>query len=200
LKLLLHSLPVRIFHWVMFACVLVLLFTGLYLHSPPAWLVVPASKMRKLHGVFAALLVVNFAVHVYYYVFTRKFTEVLLLPRDWINVRSFLRYYLFITENHPNFGRYNPGQKMLFTAWGLAVLTATVSGIGLFFPEESIWLQRLLGGLNNMRLIQYFIAVFFAASIPLHLYLVFTEDPAKLQAIFTGYIKKDPPQIIKEAD
>ena len=192
MKLLLIPLPLRIFHWVMVAAVLVLLFTGLYLGNPPVWLILPFSLMRKLHGLLAVVLMTNLAGQIYYYAFRGKWTEILLLPRDWAHVRSFLRYYLFITEKHPNFGRYNPGQKLLFTIWGLAVLLASLTGSALLFPDDTLWLQKLLGGLNTIRIAHYFVAVVFAGSIPLHLYLVFTEDPAHLQAIFTGYIQKEP--------
>ncbi len=192
MKLLLHPLPVRIFHWTMFACVTVLLFTGLYIHSPPAWLRLPMNLMRELHGSFAALLAVNLAGQIYYYARTGKYTEILLLPGDWVNVRSFLRYYLFITAHHPNFGRYNPGQKALFTSWGLVTAVAAVTGAALLFPDDTVRLQRLLGGLNAIRSVHFLVAAFYAASIPFHLYLVFTEEPARLQAIFTGYVRKEP--------
>jgi Ni/Fe-hydrogenase 1 B-type cytochrome subunit len=194
MKLLLHPLPVRVFHWTMFAAVMTLFLTGLYLHSPPAWLLLPVSLMRGLHGAAAAVLVVNFAGQIYYYAYTGKHTEILLLPGDWANMRSFLRYYLFVTEHHPNFGRYNPGQKALFSAWGLAVAVAAVTGAALLFPDDTTRLQRLLGGLNACRSVHFLVAAFFAASIPFHLYLVFTEEPAKLQAIFTGYVRKEPQQ------
>ena len=190
MKLLLHPLPVRIFHWTMFSCVAVLLATGLYIHEPPSWLQLPIGLARKLHGLFAVMALANLFGQIYYYLVTTKFTEVLFLPRDWSNMRSFLRYYLFITDHHPNFGRYNPGQKALFTAWAVCLLIASVTGIGLFFPNETSGLQRLLGGLAVMRLVQYAIAMFFLGTIPLHLYLVFTEEPAKLQAMFTGWLKK----------
>ncbi len=192
MKLLLLPLPVRIFHWVMVTAVVVLLLTGLYLDSPPVWLVLPLHFVRKLHGSFAALLMTNLAGQIYYYIRSRKFSEVLLLPRDWANVRAFLRYYLFITERHPNFGRYNPGQKGLFIVWALTVLAMSLTGLALFFPDDSLWLQKMLGGLNNIRIIHYLGAMVFAGSIPLHLYLVFTEEPAHLQAMFTGYIQKEP--------
>jgi len=197
-KLLLHPLPVRFFHWTMVASVLSLLLTGLFLSSTPEWLRLPTRIMRQLHGSFGMVLIANLAGQIYYYVYTGKFTEVLLLPRDIATLRSFLRYYLFITEHHPNFGRYNFGQKMIFSAWGFAVAVATVTGWAMLAPNESVLLQRLLGGLVTIRVIHYFVACFFLASIPLHLYLVFTEEPAKLQAMFTGYVQKEPVPIRQE--
>ncbi|MBP2653201.1 MAG: Di-heme cytochrome, transrane [Firmicutes bacterium] len=82
MKLLLHPLPVRFFHWTMVASVLSLLLTGLFLSSTPEWLRLPTRIMRQLHGSFGMVLIANLAGQIYYYVYTGKFTEVLLLPRD----------------------------------------------------------------------------------------------------------------------
>ncbi len=191
MKLLLHPLPIRIFHWVMFLAVIVLTFTGLYMDTPWNWLYLPLEVVRKTHTLFSAVIIVNLTAHVYYYLYTNKISEILILPQDWVNVPSFIRYYFFITEGHPNFGRYNPGQKLIFTMWFLAVAVAIITGGILLLPDYSQWLQWKLGGLNVIRILHFGVAVFFLMSIPLHLYLVFTESPANLQAMFTGYINKE---------
>lgn len=191
MKLLLHPLPVRIFHWTTFFCITTLMLTGLYLHEPFQFLHLPVILVRKLHGICALLLSTTLFGQIYYYTFTAKFTEILLLPRDWSSLRSFLRYYLFITAHHPNFGRYNPGQKLVFTSWAIAVLAAIFTGGLLLLPEQFLQLQRLLGGLAAIRLMHYTIMMFFLGTLPLHIYLVFTEEPAKLQAMFTGWINKE---------
>lgn len=197
MKLLLHPLPVRLFHWTMVICVVTLVFTGLYLSSPWDTVRLPLSLVRKVHMSFGIVLLINFLGQVYYYLYTGKYTEMVLQRRDLPNVRSFVRYVLFITAHHPNYGRYNPGQKLLFMGWGLAVLISAVSSIALVFPDNTVPLQRLLGGLYMVRVIHYFLAVFFGITIVLHLYLVFTEDPANLQAMFTGYVKKEPRFLLK---
>lgn len=193
MKLLLQPLPVRIFHWTMVVCVVTLLCTGFYLNNPLDVLHFPLRIVRKVHSLFGVILIFNLTGHMYYYLVTKKFTEIVFLPRDLSNLRSFARYALFITDGHPNFGRYNPGQKLLFTLWWLTVLGASFTSMLLLFPDSTagIWGQRLLGGLNRIRIVHYMVAVIFASSIPFHLYLVFTEDPAKLQAMFTGYVNKD---------
>jgi Ni,Fe-hydrogenase I cytochrome b subunit len=198
MKLLLQPLPIRIFHWVMFTCVMILLFTGLYIHSPFAAIRLPLHLIRKVHSMFGLVLITNLAGQIYYYTVTKKFTEILFLPGDFVNMRSFIRYVLYITDNHPNFGRYNPGQKGLFTVWGLAVLTASFTSMILLFPDNSFWLQLHLGGLNTVRILHYLVAILFASTIPIHFYLVFTESPANLQAMFTGYIEKEASETSKQ--
>ncbi|GMA97782.1 cytochrome b/b6 domain-containing protein [Pelosinus sp. IPA-1] len=199
MKLLLHPLPIRIFHWVLFICIMVLLFTGLYINRAWDMVLLPMRVNRKLHTLFSAVLIVNLMGHLYYYLYTRKITDVIFTLRDWVNIPSFLRYVFFIKPDHPNFGRYNPGQKLLFSFWFLTIIIAAITGIILLFPENSQWFQRMLGGLNIIRILHFYVGIFFAMSIPLHLYLVFTESPANLQAMFTGYINKDiKPEIIKK--
>ncbi|MBP2663882.1 MAG: CytB-hydogenase: Ni/Fe-hydrogenase, b-type cytochrome subunit [Firmicutes bacterium] len=190
MKLLLQPLPVRIFHWIMAATISYLVLTGLYLHDP--WGILPYGVMRKTHTIAGIILVLNLLGQVYYYLATGKYTELLFTLHDFPNLRSFFRYALFITENHPNYGRYNPGQKAIFTSWGLVTLLAGIAALPYFFPAYASYLSRPFGGLGGIRIVFYSIAMFFWATIPLHVYLVFTEDPAKLQAMFSGYIKKEP--------
>lgn len=192
MKLLLQPLPIRIFHWIMFFCVMILLFTGLYLHQPFAALQLPVRSVRLVHSLTGIVLFFNLLGHSYYYIVSKRYREILFLPREIQNIRSFARYVLFIAESHPNYGRYNPGQKLLFSSWGLVVLLAAATGWGLWFPDDTELIQRWLGGINHIRMLHYLAAVFFMMSVPLHLYLVFTEDPAHLQAMFSGYIEKDP--------
>ena len=190
MKLLLHPLPVRIFHWIMFFSVSYLVATGLYLNDP--WSGLPYGVVRKTHTLAGIILLLNFLGQIYYYLATGKYTEIILSRHDWPNLRSFFRYALFITEHHPNYGRYNPGQKALFTMWALAVILSGMAALPYVFSEYASWLGRPFGGLMGTRIVFYGIMMFFLATIPLHLYLAFTEEPAKLQAMFSGYVKKEP--------
>ncbi|MBP2644576.1 MAG: prokaryotic cytochrome b561 [Firmicutes bacterium] len=146
MKLLLHPLPVRICHWSMVISVTVLLVTGLYLNNPIYGFMGTPGMIRKIHSITGVVLIFVFFSQVYYYCYTGKFTEIVLLPRDIVFCRSFLRYYLFLTKQHPNFGRYNIGQKLIFSAWGAAVVVAGCTGVVLF----CIWC--LLRSRQNFRL------------------------------------------------
>ncbi|QDR83318.1 cytochrome b/b6 domain-containing protein [Sporomusa termitida] len=190
MKLLLHPLAIRIFHWILVLSVTYLVITGLYLHDPKGNL--PFGLLRKTHTLVGMMLIINLLGQIYYYSITGKYTEVLFTRRDIPNLRSFFRYTLFITANHPNYGRYNPGQKGLFTIWVLAIMLSGLAALPHLLPEYASWLSRPLGGLMGTRVIFYAITMLFLATIPLHVYLVFTEDPAKLQAMFSGYLRQEP--------
>lgn len=182
---------VRIFHWVMAGTVVLLVLTGLFFYTQPETIRIPTRLIRLVHGSGGFVLMANLTGQIYFYAITGKYKEVLFGWWDLGNVPGFLRYAFFLTANHPNFGKYNPGQKLIYTSWALAVMISAVSGLVLMFPGETILFQRWFGGLQTFRLIKYFITSWFVITIPVHLYLVFTEDPAKLQAMLTGYVKKE---------
>ena len=195
MKLLIQPLPIRIFHWVMVSAVTSLVLTGLLFYTNNGMLQVPFRTVRLIHILAGIVLTANLFFHIYYYIVTSRYSEVLLNRDDLGNLKAFFQYYLFLRPDHPNFGRYNPGQKLIYDSWALASVLSAVAGYILLFPAETTSLQRWLGGLQLMRLWKYAITVWFLATIPVHIYLVFTENPAKLQAIFTGYVSKpsEPP-------
>lgn len=199
MKLLIQPLPIRIFHWVMVASVTMLVLTGLLFYTTADVFSVKFRLVRLLHGTAGVIATANLFAQIAYYLTTRKYSEVVLNRDDMRNLSAFFRYYLFMRPDHPNFGKYNPGQKFIYDSWAIALLLSAGVGYVLMYPSETTAWQRWLGGLETMRLLKYFITIWFIATIPVHIYLVFTEDPAKLQAMFTGYVKKDPPQNVTEA-
>ena len=188
-----QPLAVRFFHWIMVICIIILTFTGLYIYSPMLEIRLSMRFVRIAHHSAGIILLVNSIGQLYYYMANGNYKEVLFLPGDVRNMRSFFRYSLFITERHPNFGRYNPGQKLIFTSWWLMVAMAGCAGIVMQFPDHaySVFFQRWVMELQTLRMTFLLITAYFVATIPLHLYLVFTESPANLQAMFTGYVQKE---------
>jgi len=192
MKILLNPLPVRIFHWTMALSIIVLVITGLLINDPPMAPIMTVNFVRKLHAIFGIILILNTLAQFYYYTVKGHWQEVVFLPRDIPNLYSFLRYMFFVTEGMPYYGRYNPGQKLVFTTWWLAIIIASVVSMASLFPNDTTGLQRLIGGLGNVRAIKYLITMFFVATVPWHIYLSLTEDLARLQAMVTGYIYEEP--------
>jgi Ni/Fe-hydrogenase 1 B-type cytochrome subunit len=190
LERLIQPLPIRIFHWLMVVEVTILVLTGLLFYTNTNKLQLPFRVIRLLHGTAGVALMANLLGHTYYYIVTRRYREIVLNIVDFHNLKAFLAYFLFLRSDHPNFGRYNPGQKLIYDSWALASLLSALAGFVLLFPSESTALQFWLGGLPVLRLLKYGIMIWFIVTVPVHIYLVFTEDPAKLQAIFTGYVKE----------
>jgi len=190
LKELYQPLTIRICHWVMALSVVILTLTGLHMSQPFSWLGVKMSSVRKLHYTFGFISLFNLLFHLSFYAITKTYGDILIRWGNLKDIPSFAKYFLFISEPHPNFGRYNPGQRLIFCSWGVTLLVGAITGLISYFPHETTVVDRVLGGPQGIRVIKYFIAAYFAATMPIHLYLVFSEDPAKLQAMFTGYVRK----------
>jgi Ni/Fe-hydrogenase 1 B-type cytochrome subunit len=185
-----QPLLIRIHHWVMAISVVILTVTGFHLSQPFSWLAVKMSSVRKLHYIFGFIALANLVAHVAFYIITKTYNDILLRWRNIKDIPSFVKYFLFLSEPHPNFGKYNPGQRLIFCSWAIMLFIGGIAGLATYFPQKAVFINKFFGGLQGIKWIKYLTAVFFAATIPIHLYLVFSEDPAKLQAIFTGYVKK----------
>lgn len=191
-----QPLAIRIYHWVMAVSVVVLTLTGFYLAHPFPWLAVKMSSMRKIHFIFGFIAVANLISHSAFYIITGTYNDILFRWNNAKDIPSFVKYILFLSEPHPGFGKYNPGQRLIFCSWALVLLIAGVAGLASYYAQYAGPLIKLFGGPQGIKWLKYLTALYFAATMPLHLYLVFTEDPAKLQAMFTGYVRKekiDPP-------
>lgn len=185
-----QPLSIRIYHWVMAISVIILTITGFHLSQPFPWLAVKMSSVRKIHFIFGFIALANFTAHVAFYLITKTYNDILFRWRNLKDIPSFAKYFLFLNEPHPNFGKYNPGQRLLFCSWAVALIFGGIAGLATYFPQKAVFVNKLYGGLQGIKWAKYLTGVFFAATIPIHLYLVFSEDPAKLQAIVTGYVRK----------
>jgi len=185
----LHPLPVRILHWNQFFIIITLIVCGMYLHYP-RFLDTPYTTIKNIKGVFNFLLIANTMVYIYYSLISKHYSELIFGLRDIKFIPSFFRYVFFLKENPGYYGKYNPGQKATYTLWFLLILIQIFTGLLLFFPDTFGYFIVLGGGLNKIRQVHYFVTWVLIATIPIHIYLAITEDPAKLQSIFTGYARR----------
>lgn len=186
-----QPLAIRINHWVMAVSVIILTLTGFHLSQPYAWLMVKMSSVRKVHYIFGFIALANLMAHIAFYIITKTYNDILFRWRDFKDIPSFTKYFFFFSEPHPNFGKYNPGQRLIFCSWAIILIIGGIAGLAAYFPHQASLIIKIFGGLQGIKWVKYLTAVFFAATIPIHLYLVFFEDPAKLQAMFTGYVRKE---------
>lgn len=184
-----QTLPTRIFHWMQVALVLTLIFTGFSFVYAGATSI-PVHTLRLFHATPGYLLAINLILYAYYNIASGLYSRIIFGLKDIKNIKSFAKYILFLAKKHPHYGKYNPGQKAVFSLWLIVLCSLISTGIMLLFPENFGIGQRLLGGLSHLRVVHFAGAIVMACTIPVHIYLTLTEDPAKLQAIFTGYIRK----------
>ncbi len=189
-KALIQSRSNRIFHWLFAVTVVLLLMSGFYLHRPVNLGAVYNMKAGLLiHPVVGFLATGVFLAWVYQHLITRSYQDVWFRLRDGAELKGLLKYYLFMKKKTPAHGRYNAGQKFVYTSWFIVFSFMFLTGIVLYLANFGIVLPFPVL-LQKVRFYHYLGALWFLGTVPLHIYLAFTEDPAKLQAMFTGWVSK----------
>jgi len=178
----------RILHWINMLSITLLTLTGLYINAPTKFTLFSSmDTARQLHFIFMWVLICGVTYRVIYGMITRD-TEILFRPRDIKGFPSLIKYYLFMADSHPNYGKYNPGQKLVYTLWPILVVVQIVTGLILYLPDSLMPLGQALGGIALMRMVHYLVTWLFICTVALHVYLSFINGFVVVKSIFTGYL------------
>lgn len=175
---------IRFFHWIFAVSVILLLFSGFHMSQPRVEALWPLDRTRNLHLVSASILVLSLAGRIYYSIFHRSFNNYIVKKRDIRVIGPYLKYLFFINSQPRSLlPRYDIAQKIIFLSWILAAVIQAATGTILLFPEELRLLANSIGNLQTYRSVHYFTSLWFIISVPLHIYLSITEEPARVQAL-----------------
>lgn len=179
-----HPRWIKVIHWIHTAAMLVLIVSGFYItYASRVFLFSRMDTARLWHFIAAYIIVWAWVARLYFGLATGEYREMLIYREDLQGLPGLLRYYFFLDHDLPNYGKYNPGQKLLYNFWPFLLLFQAITGFLLYDPNRFQWLWGWPGRLNNLntlRTAHYFAAVFFTISTAAHLYLVLTEDLDKL--------------------
>ncbi len=192
-------------HWTRVLSIVVLTFTGFYIHWPfmaggPDSMIM--AWMRFFHFVSAYALILGLVVRIYM-AFRSTFDS------DWKDFATFdnfrnlpdiTRYYLFMSDSHKHYRRYTPLQAFAYLAVAFLIVLMALTGGAIYHgrllgfipsPGSFQWVNSLLGGEPNTRLVHLAITWFFLIFIMIHVYLSFltgwVNKDGTLSSIFTGY-------------
>ncbi len=221
------SISQRIQHWVMFISFTILAVTGLpqrYALSPWAETLIQAlggiESTRIIHRA-AAIVFILVTLYHFFHLMYKLFVEharPTILPglRDFTDFLHMVRYHLHLTDQHPRLPRYNFVEKIEYWAlvWGSVLMIIT--GFLLWNP---VFATRLLPGefipaakmVHSAEALLAVLAVviwhFYSVHLKRFNLSMFTgklsrkemeeEHAAELEAIETGQIIVDPPEVIR---
>lgn len=186
-----HSIWIRLFHWSNMISITLLILTGYYIHAPHTfkWLFANMDNARMLHFAMAYLLLFGVIGRVYYAIVAKDAHNIVFRPiKDTRNFPSMIKYYLFMADSHPYYGKYNPGQKMMYTGWLIMALVQIITGFVLYAPNTFPGWGAFWGGLIAVRVIHYVVNWLFVLSVVVHVYLDVSEGIPVLLSMFTGKI------------
>jgi thiosulfate reductase cytochrome b subunit len=204
-----YTLYERFWHWLQALVMLLLLATGLVIHAPSRFGIMPFDWAVTLHNVLGFLLVANALFGLFYYVTTGTIRQHIPEPRDFFSLSARqARYYLrgmFRGESHPlaktSERRLNPLQQVTYLSILNALLPLQVA-TGLLMWSGQLWPAsiRALGGLATLAWIHTAGAWLFAAFLIVHVYLTTTGHTplAHIRAMIFGYEDR-PLSVLMEA-
>ncbi|HEY3317993.1 MAG TPA: Ni/Fe-hydrogenase, b-type cytochrome subunit [Coriobacteriia bacterium] len=178
-----HPLPARIMHWTHLTSIVVLVFTGFYIHGP--FFAGGMGLMRNLHFVFMFVLILVAVIRVYWAFFgagsaetggKEKRRDAAFFGPQRENRGTFwgtVRYYTFLQREAPDVVKYNGLQKGTYVFWLLLIVLQAITGFALWTPTMAFFspLTYALGGLNYMRGYHYLIMWVFIITTLIHVYL-----------------------------
>lgn len=189
------ELPVRIYHWLNAASILVLVATGFYIGDP---LAIMSNKeatnqfvmgtIRFLHFVAAYIFLFNFIFRLYWGFVGNKYAQWhQFIPRN----KKFLQEIWQIIridilqlngKEHVGIG-HNALAGFIYFLTFIAFLVQILTGFGLYantsqwwLPQLFVWVKPLFGGDFELRAIHHWAMWFFILFSIIHVYLVFYHD------------------------
>lgn len=188
-----HSVWIRIFHWSNMISVIMLILTGFYIHAPQNFSIFSnMGTPRTIHFFMAYILLFGVIGRVYYAIVASDAKNIVYSPiEDTKKLPSMLKYYAFMADDHPYYGKYNPGQKGMYTAWLFMAIVMIITGFILYKPLVFGAAAGWLGGFLVVRMIHYICTWLFVLTILVHVYLDVAEGIPVLKSMFTGKIPED---------
>ena len=188
-----HSAINRFCHWVNAIAIFILIFSGFYINSPESFSIFKnMDNARGFHFAFAYLLIFGFVLRLVFGYINKEGKDLIFRPiRDTLWMPSLAKYYLFLSDTHPDYGKYNPGQRGMYTGLILFVFLQILTGFILLFPNSFVGLAGFFGGYIVVRLIHLYLTWIFVLCILVHVYLDLAEGLPGLKSMFTGKIPED---------
>lgn len=157
------------------------------MHQPFKFLYIDYGKMTTIHIFASFCLSYLLMVRVYYALFRQNYQTVVFSWQDLKELPALFKYYFFLTADKPPERKYNAGQRMIFTAWFIFLSAANLSGAMAFKKDHFMPVAKYLGGLHHLDWATLAAALLLAYTVPLHIYLSFTENNNFLQSMVTGF-------------
>lgn len=188
-----HPLWLRLLHWSNMISITMLCLTGFYIHAPLSFrLFANMDNARTAHFAFAMALTFGVVMRLYFGIVTGDWRNIIYEPiKDTMKFPSMIKYYLFLAKDHPYYGKYNPGQKGMYTAVFVLALFQIISGFILYKPLFFSSWAYFFGGYLVVRLLHYIVTWIFVLMVLIHVYLDVAEGIPVLMSIFTGKIPAD---------
>ena len=191
-----HTLITRILHAIHMIAMVVLILTGFYIYAPLSFNIFPSMDIaRFLHYVFMYVIIATMIYKLYYSIAIGDFMNLLFTKKDLKDLPGVIKYYvfgIFKKKVRKKTGKYNAGQKLLYTVWPLLLIFQIITGFAMYFPETFSGFVYFFGGLNHFKAWHAIGAWIFTITTVIHMYLGTTGNTILdfYKQMITGYEKE----------
>jgi Ni/Fe-hydrogenase 1 B-type cytochrome subunit len=211
------QIPVRVTHWVVVACVMVLSFTGAYIADP--FLLPPGGSvmmvMRFIHMLAAFTFLSAGIVRTYWLFAGNRFAHwTAFVPTNRHQAAEAARqlgWYLFVRPNEPKVLGHNQLAAGTYLVVFLLFLLQTVTGFALVAvhgiqPWAALfgWVPAVFFGVQGVRLIHHLLMWAILAFMIHHVYSALLVDHIErnglLGSMFTGFKFVTRQEVIEARD
>lgn len=205
-----YEVPVRLWHWINAAAILVLCATGWFIGSPPPSMQIAEATHQFVFGYirfahFAAgmILTVGFFGRVYWaFVGNHHSRQLFILPvwnRHWWSEVFFeLRWYLFLEKEPKKYVGHNPlAQAAMFLFMTLGITFMIVTGMALYAEgvgQGSVldtlfgWVIPLVGNSQSLHSLHHLGMWAIVVFMIIHIYAAIREDIMSRQSMVSTMI------------
>ena len=212
------ELPVRVSHWFIFLLVVVLSFTGYYIHNP--FIVAKSTTtflmatMRFIHVVAGFGFIGAFLLRLYWFFKGNNWANwrafIPIRRRQWRGMGGMVAYYSFLRKELTHHVGHNALAAMTYLLMFTLMLIEIITGLTLYTQVRGKWALGWLFSwvpgvidIQHVRLAHFCIMFAFFAFVIHHVYsavlVSWEERNGLIESIFTGY-KFVPKAELEEED
>jgi Ni/Fe-hydrogenase 1 B-type cytochrome subunit len=200
------ELPVRVSHWFIFLTVVVLSFTGYYIHNP--FIVAKGSTLflmatiRFIHVVTGFVFISAFLLRIYWFFKGNEWSNwrafVPIHRRQWRGMGGMVAYYSFLRKDLVHQVGHNALAAVTYLVIFTLMFIEIITGLTLYTQVRGGWLLASLFSwlprvidIQHIRLTHFCIMFAFFAFVIHHVYsavlVSWEERNGLIESIFTGY-------------
>lgn len=193
-----HTLPIRIWHWINAFIVIVLIVTGVQLRAPSIPIFESYRDVVLVHKYFGYAMTLSFIFWFFYCLFSKNLKKHYLLRIKDIKAipKQILYYSYFIFKGGKNphtptkDNKFNPMQKIAYS-FIMLIASPVIIFTGILFTDILYfftWIDAL-GGLRLIDTVHVITAYIFAFYLLVHLYMsTLGKKPySHIKSMITGY-------------
>ena len=205
IKVYLHPLPIRIWHWVNALAFIILIVTGAQVRFGNVMHLFSFETAVTIHSLTGFILVGNYFIWLVYYLLTgniKIYIPPLHHPVEFakkaIVQAKFYGGGIMVGSHNPHHStpdhKFNPMQQVSYLMiMALLIPLQLITGLLLWDPKLFSPVINLVGGIQVIDIVHVLLWIFFSAFIIVHFYLATLGHTtwAHIIAMFTGFEEEE---------